>query len=216
MPKRLPIEAPTAELRLLGGQLCLDFCNTVDPREGPRAHDHLRSYLDVLAWAASTKILTTRELARLRVRAAREPEAARTAFRSTLGLRETLYRIFTSVVREQPVPRRDLPALAAIHAQAFAHSELIETDGSFIWASRGSGPVFDRPSWRVVQSAAELLTSSAISRLGMCAAAECGWIFLDLSKSHTRRWCSMEGCGSREKMRRFYARHRLIKRKRSI
>ncbi|MGH3132366.1 MAG: CGNR zinc finger domain-containing protein [Gaiellaceae bacterium] len=39
-------------------------------------------------------------------------------------------------------------------------------------------------------------------------AGDCGWLFYDTSRNGTRRWCSMEGCGSRVKMRRQYARRR--------
>jgi predicted RNA-binding Zn ribbon-like protein len=41
-----------------------------------------------------------------------------------------------------------------------------------------------------------------------CAAGTCTWLFLDRSRSHRRRWCSMTSCGNREKVRRFYARKR--------
>jgi predicted RNA-binding Zn ribbon-like protein len=38
----------------------------------------------------------------------------------------------------------------------------------------------------------------------VCAAEDCGWLFLDTSKNHTRRWCSMKSCGNRAKARRHY------------
>ena len=37
----------------------------------------------------------------------------------------------------------------------------------------------------------------------MCAADDCHWLFLDLSKNHSRRWCVMSSCGNRAKVRRF-------------
>jgi predicted RNA-binding Zn ribbon-like protein len=33
-------------------------------------------------------------------------------------------------------------------------------------------------------------------------------LFLDTSRSHTRRWCSMEQCGNRSKVAAFNARSR--------
>jgi predicted RNA-binding Zn ribbon-like protein len=36
----------------------------------------------------------------------------------------------------------------------------------------------------------------------------CGWLFYDSSKNGSRRWCSMEGCGSSIKNRRQYARRK--------
>nr|WP_250475193.1 CGNR zinc finger domain-containing protein [Caballeronia sp. GAFFF1] len=32
----------------------------------------------------------------------------------------------------------------------------------------------------------------------------CSWLFLDLSRSKSRRWCSMATCGNRVKARRHY------------
>ena len=45
-----------------------------------------------------------------------------------------------------------------------------------------------------------------LSRLARCPGYECGWLFVD--RIGRRRWCSMATCGSREKMRRLYARRK--------
>jgi predicted RNA-binding Zn ribbon-like protein len=67
----------------------------------------------------------------------------------------------------------------------------------------------NRPIWPILASAIDLLTTADLRRLKRCASAiGCSWLFLDTSKSSTRRWCTMELCGSRAKMRRQYARQR--------
>jgi predicted RNA-binding Zn ribbon-like protein len=45
-----------------------------------------------------------------------------------------------------------------------------------------------------------------LRRVRVCPGRNCGWLFLD--SSGRRRWCSMDTCGSREKMRRMYERRR--------
>jgi len=46
-------------------------------------------------------------------------------------------------------------------------------------------------------------------RVRQCPGAnDCGWLFYDTSRNGSRRWCSMEGCGSRVKMRQQYAKKR--------
>jgi predicted RNA-binding Zn ribbon-like protein len=40
-------------------------------------------------------------------------------------------------------------------------------------------------------------------RLKKCGASDCDVYFVDLSKGHRRRWCSMNNCGNREKQRRW-------------
>jgi predicted RNA-binding Zn ribbon-like protein len=59
----------------------------------------------------------------------------------------------------------------------------------------------------VAADAVALLADAArLERLRRCPGRHCGWLFLDTSGR--RRWCSMGACGSREKMRRMYARRR--------
>ncbi|MCB0153982.1 MAG: CGNR zinc finger domain-containing protein, partial [Anaerolineae bacterium] len=55
-------------------------------------------------------------------------------------------------------------------------------------------------------SAAELLTSDRLNRVGQCAGESCGWLFLDTTRNHSRRWCEMEHCGNRAKAKRHYRR----------
>jgi predicted RNA-binding Zn ribbon-like protein len=45
-------------------------------------------------------------------------------------------------------------------------------------------------------------------RLRECHDPECTTIFFDRSKNHTGKWCSMAGCGNRNKVRRFRERER--------
>jgi len=44
-------------------------------------------------------------------------------------------------------------------------------------------------------------------RIKACRAADCGWVFLDTAKNHSRAWCSMQTCGNREKVRVYRERH---------
>jgi predicted RNA-binding Zn ribbon-like protein len=43
-------------------------------------------------------------------------------------------------------------------------------------------------------------------RLKACERSTCAWAFYDRSKNRSGHWCSMAGCGSREKSRRAYRR----------
>ena len=43
-------------------------------------------------------------------------------------------------------------------------------------------------------------------RLKACAAPDCRWIFFDRSHASNSRWCDMDVCGARHKMRRYRAR----------
>ncbi len=64
-----------------------------------------------------------------------------------------------------------------------------------------------RPAWLAAVSYLDLLDDRP-ERIRRCAHPACVLYFYDTSRNGTRRWCSMEGCGSRVKASRHYARNR--------
>lgn len=46
------------------------------------------------------------------------------------------------------------------------------------------------------------------SRLKVCRRRTCRWAFYDASKNRSGAWCSMQGCGNREKVRAYQQRRR--------
>jgi predicted RNA-binding Zn ribbon-like protein len=194
---------------LLGGALCLDFANTVEPRRGDGRRDYLGGYVDLVRWAEHAGALEGEEARRLlRVAEARASEVAET-FERAVALRETIYRVFHAVAYGGHPEDADLEALTSAHLEALAHYRIGRTSEDFGWYPVDGGEL-GKPVWRVALSATGLLTSGELGRVKACAAEEggCAWLFHDGSKNKSRRWCSMEGCGSRVKVRRLYARKR--------
>src|SRR5213083_2221033 len=56
----------------------------------------------------------------------------------------------------------------------------------------------------------ELIRQGDPRRLRKCANPTCRLMFYDTSKSGRRRWCSMQLCGGRAKVRAFYQRRRAV------
>ena len=56
----------------------------------------------------------------------------------------------------------------------------------------------------MLASLGDLLYSGELSRLRECANPKCRWLFVDRSRNHSRRWCSMSICGGRDKNHRYY------------
>jgi predicted RNA-binding Zn ribbon-like protein len=52
----------------------------------------------------------------------------------------------------------------------------------------------------------QLLMQEDLSLVRQCGGEDCTIIFLDRTKSHRRRWCSMAACGNRAKVAAFRAR----------
>src|SRR5205814_10732813 len=75
---------------------------------------------------------------------------------------------------------------------------------------RWAGGPIERLYGAVARSAAELITQGDPRRLRKCANPTCRLMFYDTSKSGRRRWCSMQLCGGRAKVRAFYQRRRAV------
>ena len=58
----------------------------------------------------------------------------------------------------------------------------------------------------LAREAVELFTANPTDRIRECAADDCGLVFYDESRSNNRRWCSMQRCGNRAKVRAHRAR----------
>jgi predicted RNA-binding Zn ribbon-like protein len=55
----------------------------------------------------------------------------------------------------------------------------------------------------ITREAIEIFTGENRERIRACAAADCHLIFYDESRSNNRRWCSMQRCGNRAKVRAY-------------
>ena len=57
----------------------------------------------------------------------------------------------------------------------------------------------------IARDAVELFAHNTEHRIRECAAADCQLVFYDESRTNNRRWCSMQRCGNRAKVRAFRA-----------
>lgn len=189
----------------LTGQLALDFANTVDWRTSDHPKELLNSYADLVRWAQYTGVFSEGEARRILREAAQRPEEASAALEGALGLRETLYRIFSAGAASRPAAKADLDLLNSRLRDALSNLRVAPSPEGFAWEWAGEGGRLDRMLWPVVRAAAEMLVDGeAMAQLRECANGECGWLFVDTSRNRSRRWCSMGVCGNRAKARRHY------------
>lgn len=186
-------ERPFAQI---GGAVGLDLMNTVSERlAADRFVDYLVDYDDVLRFAEESGLVDAEQAAALRALAARHPTDAADEWARVRELRETLYSACYDGGPTDPVVQ--------LHAEAVASGALVPAGDGWDW----SFPVdLALPRRRLALASVELLLRDDLDRLAQCADAECGWVFLDTSPRHNRRWCVAADCGNRNRVREFYAR----------
>ena len=209
-----------AEMKLVGGRLCLDFVNTVDGRRNDSSQrksqsvnslvlgDKLKDYSDLVAWSEHSGIVTAAEAARLIKDSKQKPAAANAVLRRAIALREALHHIFKAKMRETATPGIDLETVNDELLKARKNEKLTSADDGFEWKWIGGGNSLDRMLWPIAHSAAEFLTTGDLSRLRECGGEQCGWLFEDTSRNRSRQWCHMQDCGNLAKVRRFRTRMR--------
>jgi predicted RNA-binding Zn ribbon-like protein len=192
----------------IGGRLCLDFANTVDWRTRSQPEELLDDYAGLLDWSNRAGTVPPTEARRLAAAAQKHPRAAAAAFAQALVLREGFYRAVHAHAQGETPSELDLAQVVYSYAEAVEKARLSVDGTSYEWTFDESARDLNRPWWPVAVSAVELLTSPELARVRECEGRGCGWLFLDESRSRTRRWCSAAGCGNRERVRRYYARTR--------
>jgi predicted RNA-binding Zn ribbon-like protein len=193
------------QLPLLGGDVCLDFVNTAEHRGGAAFVEFLSSYAGLAAWCCHAGLITSSELQRLHKLAAGNGAAALQVLRQALALREALYRVFAGIVKQQKPSAAALKPLNAALARFVAARAIAPSGASYRWQWPAGQGRLDTMLGPLALAAAELMTSqAALQQLRQCP--NCGWLFLDTSRNHARRWCSMQFCGSKMKSRRQYER----------
>ncbi len=99
-------------------------------------------------------------------------------------------------------------------------NELLAGDSNFrqVVSGKGEAPlelrtlrhngIPDAPLQILAQSIADLVCHGDFTNIRHCEGAGCTLWFLDVSKGHRRRWCSMSACGNRAKVAQHRARIR--------
>ncbi|MFG3252426.1 CGNR zinc finger domain-containing protein [Streptomyces sp. NPDC048172] len=175
-----------APFRFDPGALSLELLTTGGP--GPyRRFEMLHGPADLAAWAERSRLTPTPvlDIAESEVAAARE-------------LRDALFRAATARAGGAEPSAADVAVLNG----AAAHPPLVPVlaaDGAERhWAVPADGTALLAT---VARDAVELLTGPYAHRVRVCSGENCALVYVDTSRPGRRRWCSMERCGNRHKVR---------------
>lgn len=189
-------------MRLSGGHPALEFANTVDSRHGRWGPDLLRCYDDIIILARRVGLIDERHMAKLSQLVANQPQEAKAVLLEALRLREAIYIVFLAEDAQKSYPEAPFAIVHEIAKRARARQILCQTMDGFRWIQ----PLdeLDDLAHLFATQAAELLTERDGRRpVRSCKGDNCGWLFLDTSKSGRRRWCSEASCGTHARVKRF-------------
>lgn len=169
------------------GSLALDFGYTGAFGENP-AWERLHGPADLDGWLAErfpevNATVTDRDLV------------------DALTLRATIARAATVISRDAMPGRDDVDVINLFAATPDIPPALA---GGARQAGRSRARVGQALS-TMAREAVELFSSDQHERIRECSADDCALVFYDESRSNNRRWCSMQRCGNRAKVRK----HRL-------
>ncbi|WP_262286914.1 ABATE domain-containing protein [Micromonospora sp. MA102] len=176
-----------AAFRFVGGRLSVDFTATHGLRWRGPSVERIPAPADLARWfieAGLTDITV--------------PVSAST-LRSAHELREALSRLMRGRVFQEPLDRRAIDVVNRWAAKT-APAVRLTADGS---AKRLVKPTAGGLLAVVARDGVDLLGGSRANRLRECSSDTCTLLYLDTSRAGSRRWCSMEVCGSRDKMARY-------------
>jgi predicted RNA-binding Zn ribbon-like protein len=218
MSETKPVRRRPPKFELIGGDVCLDFINTLDDRPSAQPKELLKNYYELAGFGEDTGILTPAELDFFYERVHLAPDEAEEALRRARNLREALHDIFWAVMNKRTAPQGAMNRLnanlhdAALHSRLvqpeMAQSKIPQREGRLEWRFDDLTSSFDAMLWPIARAAADLLASPDLALVHACSSPTCQWLFLDTSKNHHRRWCSMKQCGNRAKVRKFYEKRR--------
>jgi predicted RNA-binding Zn ribbon-like protein len=184
--------------------LCLDLVNTVVVAGGERK-DMLTGFPALIAWMERTGTLSAGAGRAVLSRWDGTP-TGRKLLREAIALRGVLHAMAGRLVAGTSAGADAIAAVNRVLSWRPGYPQLVRIPQGYV--SRFH-PLAESPIQLLVPvavSAAWLVEQGDRSLLRRCQNPSCILFFYDSTRNKRRRWCSMDGCGSRAKMAAYYRR----------
>ena len=172
---------PDQRRRFLTGRISLDFTHTGGDGEAAR-WEILDTAADLERWVGVIIGL--------------EVSATDADVQPARRLRNAISRLARARVAGEGFRAADVRIVNAA-AQPAPPTLTLRADGSAIRATVSVESALSA----LARDAIDLLTGELRDRIRICAAENCGLLLVDASRRGDRRWCSMQVCGNRAKVR---------------
>jgi predicted RNA-binding Zn ribbon-like protein len=190
-----------SKLPFLGGDLSLDFVNTVHDRHEEPVKELLQNYWDLVTWVYFADAINECQKEKLLQKGQENQIKASQVYKDALHLRETFYDLILNLINQGDAFTANIQLINQWLSRAFSNLELAQLNGHFVLDWNTEDFELESVLWPIIRAFADLVTSEDINRIKQCV--NCGYLFFHTLKNKSRRWCSMEICGNRVKARRF-------------
>jgi predicted RNA-binding Zn ribbon-like protein len=193
-----------------GGRLSLEFVNTMSGLREVRPEERITAYADLAWWAQQVGLIDRRRMQELIAEAGAHPRKAEEAREEALAAREALHDVIVAALGQREAPAAQLAIVNRWVAAAMQRRRLRPAkSGGFEAAFDDDGDLlaFLRPvAADAVNVLERELPLGLVRRCDESEHGRCGWLFVDETRNHSRRYCSMNDCGNRAKQRRHWRR----------
>lgn len=176
----------------LGNNLAVDFVNTELQSRG-EAIDLLQNNSDLVAWVEAADLTLNDPLTGDGITAAK-------------ALRLSLRDLFQARMDKRPPKKISLKTVNQHLARYAEHKVLLLEKGEYALLPDKNAANISSVLAYLAYDAATLLASPQAAQLKRCSNPDCILLFVDVSRSQQRRWCSMDTCGNRAKVAKYYQR----------
>jgi predicted RNA-binding Zn ribbon-like protein len=201
-----PPPVPDGEFSFVGNLLCVDFVNTQVMRQGA-PFDLLGGIDDLLRWARQAGVVDEAALRGLPAAWRTTREAVR-LLADAKALRAHLRAAVEALAADRPLPADVVPAINHALATGASTLRLERRAGAYATVRETLDPSPAALLAPIAESAAWLLEHGDHALVRRCENGACIRFFYDTTKNRRRRWCSMDGCGSRAKAAAYYRRRK--------
>src|SRR5258706_7709371 len=149
---------PARKFQFVGGDLCLDFCNTVGGKRGGIPREYLNTCADFVSWCEQAGLLDLPEAKALLRKAAHNAAGSASILSRAVELREAIFRIFFAVAESKTPRTADLDLLNSELAAALGRLRIRADKNGFAWKWANEEAALDHLLGPIARSAANLLT----------------------------------------------------------
>ncbi len=116
--------AKVKDFEFIGGNLSLDFTDTIDGLRGKDVQEGLTDYADLLDWSRQAGIISVAQASQLTQFSLGRLSETKIVYERAIALREAIYRIFSAAASRQKPLKGDLDLLNGELAAALGKQEL--------------------------------------------------------------------------------------------